>query len=820
MLLVAFWPVLYQGIALYLGTANPDFYQSLAYQEGLVQYGIPALAPRPITNETLNPLFALFPDPLPARFGGVMFSILQQQLFGIPTRDALMTALVVFLLGLPLATFLLCRTVLEMNERVCFLSALFIAVSAPTVMSFIHVLVGQNSALALLPLCVTTCYLALTLRSWKLTLLAILLLSATFWVYVMILPYVLAPIGLFAIYDLARHRQGALRWALCVIGATVLVFGLLHLGMLDYVRQLVRDITELLGKTNRVVYADFLTELSVPYAVGISAYPMGSSFLFNWLAARANLYVLAYSFFGAALAVVMFYFYSAVLWGREAPARTKSFVAITIAVYVAVALYFNFISLYGYAIFKMASWLQFFFIPFLAYGFHALIVERRGPRHSHVAATVLGVAFLAGNVLASVDFGIKGIGRDTYKGAIANSYGIGGNPDYIELESALKRIGEPGKVVGIMGSDYIANLWIAYYVVKSGMKAYFVSHDDFPDEDVVLPPMTGDAPAPTQNRSRYLGTARPDYYLLSNHGNLNQDIVTHNEQPQPLWSNNSFVVIAADKAKDLLATGRGFYRLEYFDTDRLSWWWPDTMRWTPEGGEILVINPSDPGVERRLSFVAIAGTEREKPRTLEILLNGTLIDEMSLQSAARVVSKPFRLSGTMDKLLIRVKERVPRPPRNLGLWNRHLPADQRELNLVVAQVALQRPDQPQTATATANAALTAKELLGAATRFNGITLDGWASDAASFELPAKAGARKAVLMIQVPGWAGFRFPFDLELRANGHPIKKRFNAPGDQSIEVEAAPGGSLFLEMKAEQSSLLKGVGKASFLIKSLSFR
>jgi hypothetical protein len=588
--------------------------------------------------------------------------------------------------------------------------------------------------------------------------------------------------------------------------------------MLDAVRTLVRDITELLGKSNKVVYVDFLTELTLPYAAGISSYPMGSSFLFNRLATRLNHFALMYAFVLAALVIVAFYFYSVALWARQAPQRSKVFVGITLATYVAVAVHFNFISLYGYAIFKMASWLQFFFVPFLAYGFHALIVERRAARRGRIAATAIAGVFVAGNLMAALDFGVKGMGRDTYNGAIANSYGIGGNPDYIELESALKRVARPGQVVGIMGTDYIANLWIAYYVVKSGMKAYFVSHDDFPDEDVVLPSVSGAPVEPTQNRSRYLGTARADYYLLANGGNLNQEIVAQRARLQPLWSNDSFLLVPADKARDVVATGRGFYRLEYFDRDRLSWWWPDKMRWTPEGGEILLINAGSPDTAHRLSFVAIAGTQREMPRTLELWLNGKLVDEARLQGAARIVSKPFHLTGTMDKLVIRIKERVPRPPRNFGLWNRRLPADQRELNVVMAQVNVLGPGDA--AAPASKATLTVRDLFDSATRFNGISLDGWASDKAFFELPVKADARKAVLSIQVPSWAGFHFPFDLKLRANGRRVEKRFDAPGDQAIEVDIEPGGRVLLEMETDQSMILPGVGRGSFVIKSLALR
>ena len=63
-----------------------------------------------------------------------------------------MTALVIFLLALPVATYFFTKVVLEADDRVAAASAVLMALGAPVTMSFIHVLVGQNSSLALMPL--------------------------------------------------------------------------------------------------------------------------------------------------------------------------------------------------------------------------------------------------------------------------------------------------------------------------------------------------------------------------------------------------------------------------------------------------------------------------------------------------------------------------------------------------------------------------------------------------------------------------------------------------------------------------------------------
>src|SRR5262249_48615583 len=150
----------------------------------------------------------------------------------------------------------------------------------------------------------------------------------------------------------------------------------------------------------------------------------------------------------------------------------------------------------------------------------------------------------------------------------------------------------------------------------------------------------------------------PPYLLLEGPQNLNREITDGKPIAPPLWSDATFTLVEAARARDVLVTARGFYRLEYFDRDRFPWWWPERMRWTAEGGELLLINASHPGTPHRISFLVIAGTQRERPRHLEIWVNGKLVDAMEVRGAARVVSKPFEPTGGIDKVVVRIRERV------------------------------------------------------------------------------------------------------------------------------------------------------------------
>jgi hypothetical protein len=819
---VMLWPVLYQGTSLYLGTANPDFYQSLSYHEVMARFGIGALDPRPVRDYSLDPFFGTFPDPLPAKFGGVMFSMLLDKLFFMEPRGALMTALAVFLLCLPAAVYFFTRVVLEAGERVAAAAAVLAALSAPVAMSFIHVLVGQNSSLALMPLALATGFLAVRARDWRLLLLAFLLLDAIFWIYVAILPYVGAPLAAYALYDLVRNRRGALRWLAMAAGLFVACALAIHLGMAPQSRQLVAEILALLGRANRSVYVDFLTEMSLPYSVGLSSYPLGSSLPMSRVPS-SSVVAFAMVYVAVAMLVLAFYFRSLAAWARRAAPEPRAFVLATVAIYLAVWLYFNFVSLYGYAIFKMASWLQFLFVPFIAYGLVRFITERgdrKAGRLDTAAAWVIGAVFVAANLVSSIDFDIKGLGRDREKGAIANSYGIGGNPDYPQLEPALARALPPGSVVGIAAPDFIANLWTAYYVIRGGMKASFLSHDDFPDEDVVLPDVgtglvTNSANSTAVYKPRY-HVEDPDYLLLEGPENLNREINDTQFRAAPLWSNGSFVLAPSDQVRDLLVTRRGFYRLEYFDPGRYAYWWPDRMRWTPEGGEFLLVHASKPAEPHRLSFLAIAGKEREVARHLEFFLNGVKFDEQVVRTAARVVTRPFLPTGGVDRIVVRVRERVGLTPRNFGLWNRGIATDQRYLNLVVTQARILREDPP--AAGAAAGKLGARDIIDRSREFNGLSLDGWGSPSLRITLPVRDPATRARLRVQVPEWMKLRYPLRIEAQVNGKRHVHEIPAAGVHVLEWPVEPGGrELALALDSSQSAPVPGSGPAAFRIESL---
>jgi len=241
------------------------------------------------------------------------------------------------------------------------------------------------------------------------------------------------------------------------------------------------------------------------------------------------------------------------------------------------------------------------------------------------------------------------------------------------------------------------------------------------------------------------------------------------------------------------------------------------MRWTAEGGEFLLLNASRPGEPHRLTFVAVAGSKREMARHLEIWFNGRLVDEVVVQGAARVLSKPFFPTGGFDKLVVKSRERVEVEPRNFGLWNRHIAIDQRHLNMLFADARIVR--EGESPAAVGPGSLSAKEIIDRSREFGGLTLDGWAAPRLRIALPLAAGATRARLRLEVPGWARYTLPLRLVATVNGARSEHELPAAGAHQLDWPlAADARELDLRLETGQSVAVPGVGTASFRIEALS--
>ena len=792
MLLVVFSPVLHQGLDLYIGTANPDFYQSLSFHEALVRFQAKFWV-KHTELPLAGPVLQMFPFEFQARFGGVAYSVLLEQLFDVPARTALMTSIIAFLLCLPATVYFFCSVVLEFDRRAAALAAILVAVAAPTTMSFLHIFVGQNSALATFPLAISLIYLALRERSIGLMLLSALILNGMVWIYVMAIPYVLAP---FALYSVMKLRNNGLRSLdrHFYFFLVVLVFSWVsHIGVISETKQFLGQLFSLLGMMAQShYYADFLTEEVFQYAPGLTSYPLSNSILFKSLVNIAYPLLVATGFVLAAT-----YFIAARLWAKASSKDAVFMLTAMVVTYVAVWVLYTFIRPYGYASFKMASWLQFLAAPFFAWYIlrNWNVVRERGrvlaKWRSYVVLVLLLPVYMGLNLVSDLDYGLKSYGHDRFYGSLINSYGLAGNKELNDLPVDIKPFVLPGSTIGLSFGDSIENFWTAHYAEMANAKTSIITHEELPDEDSILPDvhtrMYKDSfGRPQIEPLKHFHGGKADYYLLPGKKNWNKDIVDNKINGQPLWENDTFALYKGGDIKDLIKTGRGFFRVEYMDTKKLDWWWPEVFRWTAEGGEIYHLMPSAPGEPYRIQFSAITGMGRVSGiRTIEFWHNDKKFDEVVVDGLARIISRPYFPVQGVNRLVLRIKESTVLLPRRFGLWNRDKPIRYKQISMLMSHISVLHDPMNMAKTFPANELVEAKALFDKVETFNGFDVDGWIRNKGEFTARISPPVGKAVLRILVPGNLGFGFPYKVQFVLNGISVEKSFASPGEYTVDLD-----------------------------------
>lgn len=790
MLVCVFAPLLMQGLGAYIGTANPDFMQSLSLHEILTENR----ADFWVSHSALNlngPFYNMFPDAFQARFGGVAFSMMLEQLYGMPARSALMLATTIFLLSLPAAVYFFCVAVLEFERPEALLSALLVAMSAPIAMSFMHTFIGQNSALATFPLAISLIYLAIKERKLPLILLAAVALNGMFWLYVIAIPYVLVPFGLFGALKIYQQGVRSVKaWGL-PLAVFLMASAVLHLTVLKDSTEFVQNLLDFLGKlTQSHYYADFLTEEVFIYALGLSSYPISQSLYYYQYHDYIAPFVIGFGIILGALNI-----HAVRTWFRGAPADAFLLVLSLFAVYAVVWFKYTFLTLYGYASFKMSVWLQFLIIPFFAWQLlnaYRLYKAKSLGWSQPVASLVLFVFFplyLVSNLATDFDYGRKSMGDDVYHGSIINSYGIGGNQDFNNLPALLKDRIPPESTVALGFGDSIENYMASYYAGKAVKTTSILTHQQIPFEDAILPDIHSrtyvDSLHQTQlDEQKFFLNGDADFYLLAGRNNLNTDIISNRVVGEDLPNHQTFSYLKKSDVKDLVLTGRGFYRVEHMDTQAKSWWWPEVFRWSAEGGEIYHFNPSQPGKPYQIAFSAIAGLGQENGvRNIELWHNGRKFDEVKLDGAARFRSKPYYPAEGVNRLVMRVMEKSSLMPRNYGLWNRSLPRRSTPISILFSQVAVAQPMQASGVPLKVGVTYTPKSYFEKLNIYNGFDVDGWIRSDASFTADADAPIKSVSLHMLIPGNLDFKFPYSVRFTINDQSFVKTFAVPGFHDVD-------------------------------------
>ena len=534
-----------------------------------------------------------------------------------------------------------------------------------------------------------------------------------------------------------------------------------------------------------------LTEAFFPYFFGIYNYQF-SPWL-AWLLGAVTARVVGFVIAMACLAAVAWFAWR---WARDsANAESRVFVVSALLIYAAVWVLYSFSKQYGYAVFKMSSWLQFIVVPFMAYGIDRLWrrISDAGARPAHRAASMGGfavcAAYVALNLIANLQYAYNGLGRNTDTGYIVNHFGVSGNRDYFELPAAVARHVKPDESIGMLFTDSIRNWWTSYYL--KDFRQSFLAHVLMPGDDENLPDIESNVVVDYYGnverlRAEYFhGGTSDQFYLTGSTTDINHDIIDQDFGARPLWENGTFRLFRASDLHDILLTGRGFYRLEYFKPIK-DYFFPRVLRWSAEGGEFFLLRPKHPGEPYRLAFDAIVGYEyATDSRTVELWLNGKKIQEAVIRHSARFVSEPFHPAKDVNKMVVRIKERNKPLPRRFVLWNRDIPTDYRRMNIGFSNARIVTPDSKPSSPAPAiDARIGFLQLHSVAEQFNGLQLDGWLGENAEITIPAPPGAKELRLEGLAPGNLGFTFPFPIMVAVNGREMEHKIAAPGPFVLNV------------------------------------
>jgi hypothetical protein len=832
--LLTLFPFFYLGAETYVGAVNPDFFAGVVDNYYLLQgHSVTTFAST--LADSFHPVErAAGHITASGRFASGLFAIAMTLLIGVEVRTAMALVIAFFMLSLPLTLYFFCRVVMLFEERAARLAAWLIGLSAPTAMSYLYFYLGQNSGLPALPLVLSAAYLMLVRPGSKTVILCALLANALFINYFAMLPYALAPAGALGLYLIVSRRL-SIALAARLLAGFLLVTAAALLANLPATMQSMRMWLGVIGQSLQGPYfLDFLTEAFFYYFLGIYNYQTS-----HWAILLMGQTIARFVGFAVALACFGLLLWFMRLWARDTQNReSRIFVLSALLIYASVWWLYSFPRQYGYAVFKMSSWLQFIVVPFMAYGIHRLLQRSPrtgftiGARAASVTAIVVCTGYVALNLAANLQYASDGLGRNTDNGYIVNHFEVSGNRDYFELPAMAARHVKPDESIGLLFTDSIRNWWTSYYL--KGHRQSILSHDMLPGEDENLPDIETNVVVDyygnvERRRTDYFhGGSSDQFYLTRGSGDINRDIVSTDIDATPLWENKSFRLFRASDAHDILTTGRGFYRLEYFKPVK-DYFFPRVLRWSAEGGEFYLLRPKHPGQPYRLAFDALVGYEYPTDsRTLELWHNGRKFQEIVITHSARVVSEPFYPSAGANKLVVHIKERNRPLAREFWLWNKDIPADYRRMNAAFANARILTPDRaPSSQVPKINEKIEFLRLHSVADEFNGLQLDGWVGDGARVVMPVPSGAKQLEVAGFVPGNLGFKFPFALKIGINGREFDRVVAAAGPFALQVPLVQGESrASLSVTPSESrelgeqNIRHKVIKQSLRLESITFR
>ena len=792
------FPLFIIGADTYLGSVNPDWFFALRDNYFLVNESENALSTTGETISSYTPFtFNAGNISLSARFIGAFLGILFESLFGFSSVTSLILCVSIFIYCLPLSMFFTIKEAFGQNKVVAYLAAVLIGVSGPISMSYLYFYIGQNSALAITPLLLTLLYLVFTQFSWRLMILTIILISSLFSMYFAMLPYAIAPIGLFAIYLMFSNRNNV--WPVLKTGIIFLVtFSIINIPLIAFYGKSLVGWFQLIGQTLQGQYfLTFLTEEFFPIFYGIISYPIYDFLFYQELKEiiRPLSHLLS-------LFITIWLVFTLIKWYKDTKEKRASFMLyfISLIIYVIVWYRYTILNPYGYAVFKMAAWLQFMLVTLYAIGFYNLWQIIKAKRNFFSKSfysglfAVLVFLIIGGNINTAIENGTAGFGQNTHKAKV-NLFDFSGNHDHLELPKALKKLVKKDESIGLRFINSIQQQWMTYYL--KDFRVSLLGRSQLPGDDENLPdPITHTAIDFYGNirldNNGFFHGIDDEYYLTWNEKHLNKDIAEVNFPNPPIWENNSYQLFKDTDVPDFFFCGRGFYRQEYDKNKEKPYWWPERFRWSSEGGQVYLLEASNPMEPYHLSFTALAGIGK-RTRTMYLWHNDSIFDTIHVNGAARIISKPFYPTGGVDTLTIAISPKdyiknISRPYAWYS-WNRDIPMDYRIRNSLFGSIKIFSPRNPLNKnSANPSKILSQKTFFDKAITFNGIELDGWLTDSMSMRYYRPKNTTKITFSFFIPGHSSYTLPYSIDINILGKNFTFQAEKYGQFDFTFELPP--------------------------------
>lgn len=750
-LLLAIWPLLYEGHNSYLAFGNPDAaFNSAIYED--------------LQGHSYAELFAgsvpLWPN---VKFGWVFgagyIGVLVALLTGadILKLHEVLSASLVF--AAPASVFLFCLLGLKISVRRAMLAMCVSAVSSLVCYAFYLQSLGAMTLIALLPALVGIWSAGLESGQRRLILLSALLFAGACFGYYACLPVLAILLASAALLGLAKRTIGLRALAQsAVIVVAVFLISFPALALAVFRRAVFETFSPRLqasldGPEVLLSFAFALTEQFLPFFWGISMPPMAWD---SFFAPPALGFLLVLG-----LSMLLLAVFAAILtkpaWGIPLPVRLQ------VGLLLAVVLYFI-LRHNAYGVLRLAAWVNPLVFPCLVSGILPPAEPSEGRRRSLRLHWLL-VPLVGLNLYWCVRLGVSSLHNSNLSGKSISGFTAA---DFDALKSAAHSV-EPQARILVAIPDPVVQRWVITYLRhwKFSAVPYLYFSPDQPDEYEHL--AAADAALAS--------------YILTWSGRSN-DVISYLHL-RPLWQNGKFQLVRREAARNLLVVGRGWYRLE--GSPDSPYQWQHRFRWLRSNGELLLLDPTDELLRLRLAIVPGFGNT-DPARSIALSVNGEEFDRIAISGFGSVVSQPFRGQGFLTRVSLSLADNAQPLPRPWGLFNKWVPKDGRRLNVAVSRIELLTEQDYQRLPLPCVFDLSKSDAWDAPF-LTGIYPDGWIAGETRVTLRRCSDCDAISLQGFAPGVSGSSFPLPIMTSVNGRPLQPvEVRQAGDFTVTVPLPP--------------------------------